>query len=139
MTAYPGVLSNQIVTLGQQSSDNSLPVVLPSNQSVAVGSYPVSTAVTSGSAAVTTVLPITSGSFGFSAPQLAAADIVVISCFTNNCNVLWDGNTPTATFGHPLTAGGTILSFEGNAKINNVKVVSQTGTSNVTITLEQYP
>ena len=86
---------------------------------------------------VTTVKTL-AADFGFSAAQLAAADVAIISTFTNNCNVLWDGTDPTATFGHPLTAGLTTIAFGGNAKINLVKVVSQTGTANVTITLEKY-
>ena len=96
------------------------------------------TVIASATAAVTTVIGIDAVGFGFTAAQLLAADLVVISCMTNNCLVLWDGQNPTTTFGHPLTAGTTILSFEGNAKINLIHVVSLTGTSNVTITLERY-
>lgn len=94
--------------------------------------------IASKTAAVTTVVGIDAVGFGFTAEQLAAADQVVVSCFTNNCNVLWDGQNPTETFGYPLTAGLTVLAFDGNAKINLLHVVSQTGTSNVTITLEKY-
>lgn len=88
------------------------------------------------SSGVTTVKGI--GTFGFTAQELADADYVIMSCFTNNCNVLWDGTSPTTTFGHPLQAGISILAFDGNEKINKIKVVSQTGTSNITFTLEKY-
>lgn len=77
-------------------------------------------------------------SFPFTAQQLLDADVVIFSCLTNNANVMWTGDTPTTTAGHPLTAGTTIVSFDGNAKINNLKFISQTGNSNITITLEKY-
>jgi hypothetical protein len=101
------------------------------------GREDATTVIASKTLGVTTVKTL-AADFGFSAAQLAAADVVVVSTFTNNANVLWDGSTPTATFGHPLTAGLTILSFSGNAKINLLQVVSQTGTTNVTVTLEKY-
>ena len=96
------------------------------------------TALASKTYGLTTVLPISSGNFGFSAPQLAAAERATITCYTNNCNILWDGSTPTTTFGHTLVAGVTTFVLEGNAKINSLQLVSAANTSNVTITLEKY-
>lgn len=102
-----------------------------------VASWPVTTVLKSKTLAVTTVRPITD--FGFSEAELLAADVAIISVITNNANVLWDGSTPTTTFGHPWQTSMLGAAIDGNAKINLIQVVSQTGTSNVTITLEQYP
>lgn len=85
---------------------------------------------------VTTVVGI--AAFNFSAAELAAADLMSINTFNNGANFLCDGSTPTTTFGTLLQAGVTVIVFDGNAEINALKVVSQSGTAKVTIVLYQY-
>lgn len=87
--------------------------------------------------AVTTVKAL--ADFDFSAAEMAAADCAVVSTFTNAANLSRaTGVTPTATFGIPLQAGVGAIVFEGNAAINALQVVSQSGTANVTIELSRY-
>lgn len=96
------------------------------------------TVLASKSATVTTAKAINHADFAFTAEQLAAADVAIISVATNDVNFLWDGSTPTATFGHPLIAGQTVVVLEGNAKINNLIFVQKSAAGVVTVTLEQY-
>ena len=91
--------------------------------------------IASKSASVTTVKAISHADFGFTAAQLAAANYVILSAATAGVNMLWDGQDPTATFGHPLNTG-FIIAFGGNAKINLLKFTQQSAASTVTITLE---
>lgn len=107
-----------------------------SPQVTRISGYPTLLAVKSKTAAVTTVTGI--AAFSFSAQELLDATVAVICTFTNNANFLTDGTNATTTFGIPLTAGSGGVVFEGNANINNLKVVSQSGTANVTLALYKY-
>lgn len=126
------------LTLGQKDAANSLPVVLASGSTPEIGisSYPTLLSVKAKTAAVTTAVGI--AAFGFSAQELLDATVAVICTFTNGANFLTDGSTATTTFGIPLTAASGGVVFEGNANINDLSVVSQTGTANVTLALYKY-
>lgn len=87
------------------------------------------------SASVTTVIPLSSFT-GYDATKVAVATRAKISAIGNGCVVTYDGTNATTTLGHPIAANAAPLVIEGQTNVSNIKVVSLTGTSNVTITLE---
>lgn len=60
---------------------------------------------------------------------------VFISVETQAIRYCYDGTTPTASKGHPVAAGGsfTVYGFENVA---NLRMISQTGTAVLDVTLE---
>ena len=86
-------------------------------------------------AGVTSVIPLSSFT-GYTAAKVAVATRARISAIGNGCVVTYDGTDATITKGHPIAANAAPLVIEGQTNVSNIKVVSLTGTSNVTITLE---
>jgi len=85
------------------------------------------------SLAVTSAVSISD--FGFSAAQISAAHMMTITPLDGGVIFLYTGDTPTSTFGHFCSQKSTI-SLLGTTNISNFKVISESGTVNVTITLE---
>jgi hypothetical protein len=74
--------------------------------------------------------------FGFTAAELAAARSAVISASSAGVNMLYSGDAPTATFGHPINAGSTIVVLV-NENIQALKFIRSGGSDAVvTVTLE---
>lgn len=84
-----------------------------------------------------TAIAITNAGFGFSAAQLAAADVAYIFTATNSLRLLSTGDAPTATQGVPVeTTGGVIV--EGNTNVQNIQLIRQSADGVATIILGQY-
>ncbi len=87
-----------------------------------------------------TALSISHELFGFSAAELLAADRATISVQGTNAHIRWDGGDPSATAGFHLdTAGGAAhFVINGNANVNNIKVIRETGSdADISIQLEK--
>lgn len=71
--------------------------------------------------------------FGFSAAEVAKADVVLISVEAQTIRYRLDGTAPTSTVGHPEAVG----SFSSTGKDNNasLKIISTTGTATLQISL----
>lgn len=87
-----------------------------------------------------TAKAITHGDFGFVAASLAQAERAVITTRSAGAMVLWDGSTPTATFGHLIdTTLSSPFILTGRVKINALLLIREAAVdSEVTITLEQF-
>lgn len=75
---------------------------------------------------------------GFSVADLAVADRVRITCTTQPIQYRYDGGVPTASVGHNLAVGASVV-IEGNQNINNLQFIRATGSDGaVSITLEAF-
>jgi hypothetical protein len=86
-----------------------------------------------GQKSVTAAVGLSDGSFGFTAAQLANAQKVTI-CSLLAAEILWDGSTPTATFGIQIPANGVYV-LVGNVNINSLLMFAASA-SNITAILE---
>jgi hypothetical protein len=86
-----------------------------------------------GSKSVTAAVGLSDASFGFTAAQLAAAQKVTI-CSLLAAEIVWDGSTPTATYGVQIPANGNYV-LVGNPAINGLKIFAASA-SVVTAILE---
>lgn len=75
--------------------------------------------------------PTTAGGIGKKACR------VTVSCETEACRFRYDGTAPTSAVGHPLAVGERAV-FEGTENLANLKFISQTGTSSLSITYEHF-
>jgi len=87
------------------------------------------------------VVAIGDADFGFTAGDLALANGAWISCITNNVNVAWSGEDPTATLGHPVIKTASLTSnapptfLDGKENVANIKLIGLGGSATVTITI----
>jgi hypothetical protein len=83
-----------------------------------------------------TALPLSgSPSIGFTAAQVAAADVLIVS--VEGQAVRWSvapGVAPTAANGHAAAVGDT-FQIRGRTVIENFQVIAQTGTATLHCTL----
>jgi len=92
---------------------------------------------TKGNTVSNTALALSHASWSWTAAKLAAATSARISANANGIVVTYDGTTPTATLGHPIAAGETLV-LEGGAAVNNLKMIRSGGSdATVTVTLEK--
>jgi len=84
-----------------------------------------------------TAKAISHADFSWGASDLADARRAYISPFSDAVVACWSGETPTATLGHKVDVGGTLV-VNGNANINALQFI-RAGSSDVTlsITLEK--
>lgn len=81
---------------------------------------------------------LTISTFGFTAANLVACDVAVVSCFSATVVFSDDGTNPTATDGHAIPPLAAILNVIGNDNINALRFIRQASTDvEVTITLKR--
>lgn len=71
--------------------------------------------------------------FGFTAAQISAARYAMISPIGGGVNYLYTGDTPTATFGHPIVEKGTV-TVRGQTNVANLQII-RNGASDVEVTI----
>lgn len=81
-----------------------------------------------------TAILISNAGLGFSAAQLAAAEVAYVFTATNTLRVLDTGAAPTATYGVPVTTT-TGAAFYGNANVNNLQFIREAADGVVTVIL----
>lgn len=59
----------------------------------------------------------------------------LLSVETQAIRFRYDGQQPSTTVGHPVSAGGSI-AFSNPSSISQLWIVAQTGTASVTVSLE---
>ena len=86
----------------------------------------------------TAAVAISAAGWSWTAGDLAAADVAVVTAFTQPLSLTYDGTTPTSLLGVYVPAGGTVR-VEGNANVQNLQLIRASGSdATASITLEKY-
>ncbi len=85
----------------------------------------------------TSAITISNASFGWSATDIADAEVAYVSAHTAGVIITWDGNDPTTTQGMPITQNSTV-SIQGTDNVGRLKFIRSGGSdATVSVTLEK--
>lgn len=70
----------------------------------------------------------------FTQAQIDRASRAWISCITQHVHILFDGATPTSTYGL-VVSQGTIFELDGNTNLQNLKMIRNGSDATVTVIL----
>ena len=85
-----------------------------------------------------TALALTDAPFSISQPNVDAADRIRVTAATQDLRYRYDGGDPTASVGHLLAVGQTLI-LDGQNNISQFKIIRATGADGAaSITLEKF-